>query len=76
MSSRCRQRSATPVSAAGVLYVTERAVFRPLDDRLELIEIAPGIDLQEQVLKQMPSRRSSAQVRTMPATSLPAERRW
>jgi len=37
-----------------VLYVTERAVFRPLDERLELVEIAPGIDLQQHVLDRMP----------------------
>lgn len=35
------------------LVVTERAVFRVADDGLELIEIAPGIDLQTQVLDQM-----------------------
>lgn len=38
-----------------VLYVTERAVFRRTakNDTLELIEIAPGIDLQKDVLDQM-----------------------
>lgn len=35
------------------LIVTERAVFRIAGDGLELIEIAPGIDLQTQVLNQM-----------------------
>ena len=36
-----------------VLYVTERAVFRLTDDGLELIEVAPGIDVQRDVLDQM-----------------------
>lgn len=38
-----------------VFYVTERAVFRRTNDNdvIELIEIAPGIDLQKDVLDQM-----------------------
>ena len=36
-----------------VLYVTERAVFRLTPRGLQLAEIAPGIDLQKQVLAQM-----------------------
>jgi len=36
-----------------VLYVTERATFELKDDGIELIEVAPGIDVQRDVLDQM-----------------------
>jgi propionate CoA-transferase len=39
--------------AREVLYVTERAVFRLSDGRLELTEVAPGIDIERDVLGQM-----------------------
>ncbi len=37
-----------------VLYVTERCVFRLADDGLELVEVAPGIDVDRDILSQMP----------------------
>jgi propionate CoA-transferase len=39
-----------------VWFVTERAVFRLASDALELVEIAPGIDLARDVLGQMAFR--------------------
>ena len=50
-----------------VLYVTERAVFRLTDDGLELFEVAPGIDLQRDVLAHMDFQPAVRDVRPMPA---------
>jgi propionate CoA-transferase len=51
-----------------VLFVTERAVFRLSDNGLELIEVAPGIDLERDVLAKMGFKPSvSSQLKTMDA---------
>ncbi|WP_010582944.1 acyl CoA:acetate/3-ketoacid CoA transferase [Schlesneria paludicola] len=50
-----------------ILYVTERAVFRLCDDGLELIEVAPGIDLETQVLAQLEFRPVIRDIRPMPS---------
>jgi propionate CoA-transferase len=36
-----------------VFYITERCVFKLRDEQLELIEVAPGIDIDKQILAQM-----------------------
>jgi propionate CoA-transferase len=52
--------------AKRVVYVTERAVFSLCAKGLELIELAPGIDLQSQVLEMMEFRPLIRNVRPMP----------
>lgn len=50
-----RQITFSGAQAAGrdVLYVTERCVFRLTEQGLELVEVAPGIDIERDVLAQM-----------------------
>lgn len=40
-------------SGQEILYVTERCVFQLLDGKMTVIEIAPGIDLQKDIIDQM-----------------------
>lgn len=67
------QLSYSSATAAGknqsVLYVTERAVFGLCPDGLELLEVAPGIDLEQDVLAQMEFRPLIRNLRPMPETA-------
>lgn len=49
-----------------VFYITERAVFQLTEQGVELIEIAPGIDLQSQVLDLMQFKPIINNVKRMP----------
>ena len=50
-----------------ILYVTERCVFRLAEGGLELIEIAPGLDLEKDILAHLPFRPLiSADLKEMP----------
>ena len=48
-----------------VLYVTERAVFKLTPEGLELTEVAPGIDIEKDILAQMDFRPVMHDVKTM-----------
>jgi propionate CoA-transferase len=50
-----------------ILYVTERAVFKLVDGKVTLIEIAPGIDLEKDILAHMDFKPEiSPELKSMP----------
>ena len=49
-----------------VWYVTERAVFRLREGGLDLVEVAPGIDVEKDICQQMEFRPNIGEVKTMP----------
>ena len=59
-------------SGQDVLFVTERAVFRLTREGLALIEVAPGIDVESQILSQMDFRPKIGELREMPASAFAA----
>jgi propionate CoA-transferase len=50
-----------------IIHVTERCVFRLTDGGLELVEVAPGIDIDRDILAHMAFRPLIGQVREMDA---------
>ncbi len=54
-------------SVKPILYVTERAVFKLINGEVTLVEIAPGIDLEKDILAQMDFKPSiSPDLKSMP----------
>src|SRR5262249_45944506 len=52
----CYNASFAEREGRAALFVTERAVFRAVDGVLELIEIAPGVDLERDIVSHMAAR--------------------
>ena len=48
-----------------VLYITERCVFRLAPEGLELVEIAPGVDIDRDIVARMPFRPLQRAVKSM-----------
>ncbi len=58
-----------------ILYITERAVFKLTGEGLMVIEIAPGIDLEKDILLKMDFKPIiSRRLKTMPARIFKKER--
>jgi propionate CoA-transferase len=56
-----------------IIYVTERCVFQLTDGGLELVEVAPGIDIDHDILAHMAFRPLIGKVREMDARLFRAE---
>lgn len=48
-----------------VLYITERCVFRLAPEGLELVEVAPGVDIDRDIVARMPFRPLQRAVKSM-----------
>jgi propionate CoA-transferase len=58
-----------------VLYITERAVFRLADDGLALCEVAPGVDVEREILGRMDARPTVGDLKLMDAELFGGSRR-
>ena len=58
---------ATLEAGQDVTYVTERAVFKLTPDGVELTEVAPGVDIQKDILDHMAFKPIMKDVKEMDA---------
>ena len=54
-------------SGQPVLYVTERCVFRSTAEGLEMVEVAPGADIERDIIARMPFRPLMGKIKQMDA---------